>query len=74
MNVIKKSECLTSHSGFWHSECVDKRCSSGKCVCNNCGGGCTYKGSKAHWSCCENEYIESKCTLQEDYQLDDIKI
>ena len=63
MNVIKESECKITHSGFWHGECVGGKCKPGKCVCNNCGGGCTYKANNAHWSCCENEFFDSQCSL-----------
>jgi hypothetical protein len=40
--VSENSECNTTHSGFWHGKCIGYECTSQKCGCGNCGGGCTY--------------------------------
>ena len=76
MNVIRNSKCKIEHSGFWHGECLDQKCKPGKCVCNNCGGGCVYKnsGMKGHWSCCTSENFDSKCTLLTDFMITDEKM
>ena len=55
MNEEKESYCNSVHSDFWHMACVDSRCTDKLCYCGSCGGGCTYEGSKGHWSCCNNE-------------------
>eukprot|EP01084_Bolivina_argentea_P279920 478628_1 len=62
MNENKDSNCNLTHTGFWHMKCVDSRCTDKNCYCKSCGGGCTYEGSKAHWSCCNKEAKDSTCT------------
>jgi len=54
-------ECHPSHTGFWHMACEDPKCTSELCYCKSCGGGCTYNGNKAHWSCCNKEEFDSEC-------------
>lgn len=54
------SICDSTHTGFWHAPC-EPGCSDAMCRCNNCGGGCKYKGSKGHWSCCNLEGFHSIC-------------
>lgn len=61
MNEDMNSKCITTHTGFWHAQCVHKDCTAGICYCKNCGGGCTYEGSTAHWNCCNQESFGSVC-------------
>jgi len=61
LNEVYNSSCV-NHSGFIHAKCSDPRCNDKICFCNNCGTGCTYVGSKAHWSCCNSENEKSSCT------------
>ncbi|KAH3743038.1 zinc metalloproteinase nas-7 [Pelomyxa schiedti] len=53
--------CNESHTGFWHMRCWDPRCTSELCYCHSCGGGCTYTGHEAHWSCCGSEDFHGLC-------------
>ena len=50
----RSSDCDSVHTGFWHAKCGGKPCTDKLCYCNNCGGGCTYVGMQAHWSCCNS--------------------
>jgi len=68
MNEQKESDCST-HSGFWHLACYDKRCTKTMCSCNSCGGGCDYIGTKAHWSCCGNDILDSVCFLNLNQEI-----
>eukprot|EP01084_Bolivina_argentea_P116063 206292_1 len=61
MNEEKESFCNPTHTGFWHMKCVNDRCTERLCYCKSCGSGCTYIGNKEHWSCCNNEHLDSKC-------------
>ena len=64
MKEQKDSFCSTVHSGFWHMACVGDACSDKVCRCKSCGGGCTYEGTKGHWSCCNQERFDSKtCSM-----------
>lgn len=65
MSASKTSICqAVTHTGFWHAECDwSKGCNDEECSCNNCGGGCTYSGTKAHWSCCGGEAFKSVCNI-----------
>jgi len=59
----KDMECVSSHSGFWHAACVGRHCTRTVCClccCGNCGGGCTYEGTKGHWACCNKEEYSNK--------------
>jgi len=68
MSEDPKSICDSTHTGFWHAPC-ERGCTEDTCYCNNCGGGCTYEGSKGHWSCCNQEKFRSKC-LHSPFQTD----
>lgn len=61
MNEVEDSMCSTTHNGFWHAQCIKMKCTKGVCYCRNCGGGCTYRGSEGHWSCCNQETFKSDC-------------
>eukprot|EP01084_Bolivina_argentea_P035378 65629_1 len=62
MNQQKESYCNPTHTGFWHMKCIGNRCTEKLCYCKSCGHGCTYEGKEAHWSCCDNEDFNSKCS------------
>jgi len=75
LNEEKDSFCNTVHTGFWHMACVGKGCTDTMCVCKSCGGGCTYVGSKGHWSCCnEEEYESKKCRMIDDKKYAHLRI
>jgi len=60
---FEDSKCLSEHTGVWHEKCalMGRGCNEELCACGNCGRGCAYTGSEAHWTCCRETTRDLTC-------------